>query len=93
MCTMQRNTGDEKQGTGSSEIREVVRVRVDILKRSKKNLCRSAKYWQEVASHNGVSVQRRRSATELEGMTSPREIVSSPAAGRLIYVSYDSSTY
>jgi hypothetical protein len=77
-----------KQETGSSEIREVVSVKVDELDRWKKNLCRSATYWQEVASHNGVHAQRRRATTELEGMTSPREIVSSQAAGRLIYVSY-----
>jgi hypothetical protein len=82
-----------KQGTGSSEIREVAKVRVDKLNRWKKKLYISAKYWQEVSSHNGVSARRRRAATELEGMTSPREIVSSPAAGRLIYVSYDSPTY
>lgn len=66
----------------------MVRVKVDELDRWKKNLCRSAKYWQEVATHSGVSAQGIRATTELEGMTSPREIVSSPAAGRLIYVSY-----
>jgi len=77
-----------KQGAGSSEIREVARVRVDKLNWWKKNLCRSAKYWQEAASHNEVPAQRRRATTELEGMTSPRDIVSLPAAGRLIYVSY-----
>lgn len=78
-----------KQETGSSEIREVSRVRVDELNRWKclswkKNLCRSAKNEQEVTSHNGFSSQRRRATIELEGMTSPGEIVSSPPAGSLI---------
>lgn len=78
-----------KQETGSSEIREVSRVRVDELNRWKglawkKNLCRSAKNRQEVTSRRGFAFQRRRAATELDRMTSLRGVVSSPPTGSLI---------